>query len=156
MEKEFIINEKSAIIDWVLSLKKIDDALWFAPFAEGKWGIADVISHLIAWDHFMIDNRLTYVLKNEPSPSVEVDVESVNQQASNYARSGISKNDLINAFVSTRSELVSILEKISTEAYSKPLPGIAKLTLSEYLAGNIKHDLKHKEEIDLHIETFKG
>lgn len=151
MNKEDIINEKLALIDRLHSLKTLSDDLWFLPFREGSWGIADVISHFIAWDQFMIDNRISYLLKNEPFPQMVIDVEEINRAASSYARSGITKNQLIDEFVSVRNQLLSLINQLDRERFAMPLPGKENMTLGDYFVGMIEHDEKHMVQIQSFI-----
>ncbi|MBS4215182.1 DinB family protein [Neobacillus rhizophilus] len=152
MSKDQIIKEKISLIEWVASLKEISNDLWFNPFKEGAWGIADVISHFISWDKFLITNRVSYIYHNEEFPEVNIDVEAINKMASQYARSGISKEELISEFITVRKELVSLLQKIPEETFSEPYPGRENMTIGEYFVGMIEHDLKHKEQIVKHIK----
>ncbi|WP_152397118.1 DinB family protein [Paenibacillus guangzhouensis] len=147
MNKEIIINEKLSIIEWSNSLKNISNELWFKAFHDGSWGTADVISHFISWDQFIIDNRIPYILKGESPPNISVNVEMINKGAINYARSGIMKEELINKFISVRKELVSIIAAIPAEKFNLPFPGKEHMTLNEYFVGMVNHDLKHKEQI---------
>lgn len=151
MDKEGIIQEKRNLVHWVLSLKNISNDLWLKPFREGAWGIADVISHFISWDKFIINNRMSYLMRDECFPNFTVDVEFINKEASKYARSGISKDDLINEFISVREELLNLIDIIPEEKFYQPLRGRDNTTLSEYFVGMIDHDLKHREQINSHI-----
>ncbi|MFF2448260.1 DinB family protein [Neobacillus sp. NPDC058068] len=151
MKKEDIINEKLAFIDRVHSLKALSDDLWFLPLREGSWGIADVISHFIAWDQFMIDNRISYLLKNEPFPQMAIDVEEINRSASRYARSGITKDQLIDEFISIRKQLLSLLRALDAERFARPLPGRENIILGNYFIGMIEHDQKHMVQIESFI-----
>ncbi|WP_445491704.1 DinB family protein [Niallia sp. 03133] len=155
MNKEAIINEKKSLIAWVLSLKNLSDSIWFQPFKKGAWGTADVIAHFISWDRFIIENRIKPLLTGEAFPAVQVDVEATNQAASDYARLGIKKEDLIDEFISTREELILLLEKIPPEKFEFPYPGNKKMTISAYFVGMIEHDEKHKKQIQLHIKQNK-
>ncbi|ETI68257.1 DinB family protein [Neobacillus vireti] len=151
MKKEDIIKEKLALIDRVHSLKALSDDLWFLPFREGSWGIADVISHFIAWDQFMIDNRISYLLKNEPFPQMAIDVEEINRSASRYARSGITKGQLIDEFITKRKQLLSLLSELDAERFARPLPGRENIILGNYFVGMIEHDEKHMVQIESFI-----
>lgn len=154
LDKESIIQEKRNLVHWVLSLKNISNDLWLKPFREGSWGIADVISHFISWDKFIINNRVSYLLRDECFPNITVDVESINKEASKYARLGVLKDDLINEFISVREELLNLIEIIPKEKFCQPFHGRGNTTLSEYFEGLIEHDLKHREQIDLHISNY--
>jgi hypothetical protein len=155
MNKESILKENLSLIEWCNSLKNLSNERWFKPFRNGSWGTADVISHFISWDKFIIENRISYILRDERIPKINVDVEAINKEASNYARSGITKEDLINQFISVRKKLVSIIDTIPTEKFNQPFPGKDHITLSDYFAEMINHDLKHKNQIESLLQEFK-
>lgn len=152
MNKESIMKEKISLIEWSLTLKNISNDLWFKPFREGSWGTADVISHFISWDKFMIENRISFLLRDEGFPKIDINAKLINKEASEYARSGISKVDLISEFIYVRKDLVAQLGKVQPEKFDQPCPGKEHITLSEYFVGMIDHDLKHKEQIETHIK----
>ena len=151
MKKEEILKEKLQIVDWANTLRAISDELWFKPFRDGSWGTADVVSHFISWDQFLIENRILYLLNHEAFPKLSVDIEEINNAASAYARSGITKDQLINEFISIRHRLVSLLDELGSEKYKMPYPGNNNITLSEYLACMIEHDRKHIDQIEAFI-----
>ncbi|EWG12298.1 DinB family protein [Cytobacillus firmus] len=151
MNKENIIKVKKSLIDWSASLKNISTELWFEPFKKGSWGTADVISHFISWDKFMIENRINCLLRKEDFPQITVDAEAINKEASIYARSGISKEDLISEFINIRTELLSLIDKIPDDQFSKPCPGKEHITLGEYFTGMAEHDIKHVDQINKHL-----
>ena len=88
------------------------DDVWFKPFRKGSWGIADVISHLIVWDEFLMKFRIPYFISGQSVPNVPTGVEEMNKGAIKYARSGISKEELIDQFSFTRKQLVDQIERI--------------------------------------------
>ncbi|WP_162287899.1 DinB family protein [Indiicoccus explosivorum] len=148
MDKAHILEEKRKTAEWAESLKALSEEQWFRPFREGTWGTADVISHFIAWDKFIIENRIAYLLRDDDLPKVKVDVEEVNRHAREHARSGISKEDLIDEFVAVREALVSFIDKIPEERFAQPYPGNPDFTLLDYFTGMVEHDRKHQKEID--------
>ncbi len=154
--KTNIIFVKKSLIEWSLTLKEVSDELWLKPFDDSTWGIADVVSHFISWDHFIINNRLNYLLRGEPFPKIPVQIEEVNKKASIYARSGITKEDLINEFISVRFDLIALLSELPDERFEEPCQGLENVTLSEYLKGILDHDLKHKQQIDQYLDAQKA
>ncbi|EKN69789.1 hypothetical protein BABA_08356 [Neobacillus bataviensis LMG 21833] len=76
-----------------------------------------MISHFISWDQFLLDYRLPFIIRSTEFPTVNVDVERVNADASRYARSGIGKDRLINEFAVRRAEVVSQIENIPVERF---------------------------------------
>ncbi len=151
MNKNSIIHCERDIVDWVQSLRNVSSDLWMKPFRNGAWGIADVVAHFISWDTFMIENRITYILRNECIPKIRIDVEVINKDASEYARAGITKEDLLREFIVVREELINLIDRIPEEKFHHALLGKEHMTLSEYFVEMINHDLKHKEQIESHI-----
>lgn len=149
MNKSQIIEAKATLLDWCESLKALNDDLWFKPFKEGSWGIADVISHFISWDQFLLDYRIPHIIHSEEFPNVKVDVEEVNAEASRYARSGPSRDELIDEFIEIRRKLVSQLETIPAEKFQETIQiGTRSTSLADYFSGLINHDKQHQDQIN--------
>ncbi|MGF9770388.1 DinB family protein [Bacillus albus] len=149
MKKENILEEKLNIIEWCQTLKEVPDDIWFQSFKNGSWGIADVISHFIIWDDFVMKYRIPYFLSAQSIPYIPTDVEEMNKSAITYARSGISREELINQFSYTRKQLVDEIEGIPAYNFNNDFQiGTKKVMLNHYFSSLIQHDLKHKEEIN--------
>lgn len=152
MVKDIIIEHKRKVADWAKPLKQVPDDLWFQPFKEGSWGTAEVISHFIFWDRFVIDNRLKPFLQNEALIVEEVDVQKVNDSAAEYARKG-STSHIIDEFISVREELIGYIGMMSDASFFQKMPG--KTTSWElYFKGLIDHDSRHQSEIDAHLKRL--
>ncbi|MCU4988290.1 DinB family protein [Bacillus cereus] len=148
MEKESILEEKLSLIEWCQTFKCVTHDVWFESFRKGSWGIADVISHFIVWDVFLIKHRIPYFISGQSVPNVPIDVEKMNKGAMKYARSGISKEELLDQFSVTRKKLVDQIERIPTQYFDNDYQfGTKKVRLNNYFSSLIQHDLKHKEEI---------
>ncbi|WP_142953775.1 DinB family protein [Bacillus cereus] len=148
MEKERILEEKLSLIDWCQTLKCVTNDVWFESFRKGSWAIADVISHFIVWDEFLMKYRIPYFISGQSVPNVPTDVEEMNKGAIKYARSGISKEELIDQFSFTRKQLVDQINQISARNFKDDYQfGTKRVRLNDYFSSLIQHDLKHKEEI---------
>ncbi|MBJ8005262.1 MULTISPECIES: DinB family protein [Bacillus cereus group] len=148
MEKERILEEKLSLIEWCQTLNGISKDIWFQPFKKGSWAIADVISHFIVWDEFLMKYRIPYFISVQSVPNVPTDVEEMNKGAIKYARSGISKEELIDQFSFTRKQLVDQINQISARNFKDDYQfGTKRVRLNDYFSSLIQHDLKHKEEI---------
>ncbi len=136
------------MLEWVSSLKKMNDLLWFQSFSEGKWGTADVISHFITWDRFFLEYRIPYIRKGLPFPKLDINAEKMNKDASIYARSGINKEKLINEYKQTKELVVDHLEELPDEVYYRVIKlGQDEKTVIDYFESHILHDMKHKQQI---------
>ena len=126
----------------------ISNDVWFQPFKKGSWAIADVISHFIVWDEFLMKYRIPYFISGQSVPNVPTDVEEMNKGAIKYARSGISKEELIDQFSFTRKQLVDQINQIPARNFKDDYQfGTKRVRLNDYFSSLIQHDLKHKEEI---------
>ncbi|WP_243522460.1 DinB family protein [Bacillus pseudomycoides] len=153
MSKESILKKKLSLIEWCEGLKPVSDEIWFQSFRKGSWGIADVISHFITWDEFLIRHRVPYFIHVESLPNVSKDVEEMNRSAIQYARSGISKEELIDQFIFTRKRLVNYIKRIPDQNFNTYYQfGKESMKLNEYFLILVQHDLKHKEEILYFLE----
>jgi hypothetical protein len=56
---------------------------------------------------FYFNYSINYLLRNEDFPSINVDAELINGEASIYTKSGIAKEELINEYIVVRSELLT-------------------------------------------------
>ncbi|MGW5981774.1 DinB family protein [Bacillus mycoides] len=148
MEKGRILEEKLNLIEWCQTLNGISEDIWFQPSKKGSWAIADVISHFIVWDEFLMKYRIPYFVSGKSVSIVPTDVEEMNKGAIKYARSGISKEELIDQFSFTRKQLVDQIERIPARNFNNDYQfGTKKLRLNNYFSSLIEHDLKHKKEI---------
>jgi hypothetical protein len=92
--------------------------------------------------------RILYFISSQYVPNVPTDVEEMNKSAMRYARSGISKEELIDQFISTRKQLVDQMNQIPAQNFKDDYQfGTKRVRLNNYFSSLIQHDLKHKEEI---------
>ncbi|WP_456277006.1 DinB family protein [Bacillus sp. AK128] len=149
MNMQELLKGKREILDWVKDLEDIDEQLWFQPIGEGKWAIADVISHFISWDRFCMEYRMPFMDRALPFPKLDVNVDHVNRTASVYARSGITKNQLIEEHNQTRGLLLSVMEEWPEERFGRVIKlGSTEMKVQEYFSAHIDHDRKHMEKIN--------
>ena len=93
MKKENILEEKLNIIEWCQTLQQVPDDIWFQALREGSWAIADVISHFIVWDVFLIKDRIAYFISGQSVPNVPIDVEEMNKEQLNMRDLVFQKKD---------------------------------------------------------------
>lgn len=147
------IHRYKEFIEWTDTLRDLDDSVWLTPVSDGKATVAEIISHLQNWDHYLI-NTIIPAIKNGEG-MVFPDFDSFNQKAYEYARSGISKNRILDEFKQTRHQLIGILltqPDISTKHVTANgvencphtgTPYSLLYTIHEF----IEHDIHHKNQI---------
>jgi hypothetical protein len=141
-----VVSQFGTIIPLLEELKQVeDDRIFFSPISKGKWSSAAIVAHLFLWDQYIKNSRLPMMLTGDTLPSGQVDVQAINNDAQNFAHSGISKNDLINRFITNRKNLLDALEKANLQ--TSFTIGEATLTLENYLLGMVEHDEHHMKQI---------
>ncbi|GGI15242.1 DinB family protein [Gottfriedia solisilvae] len=139
--KEELLKHNRHVSLWVHSLNELSEEKWRKPIAENKWTVAEIISHLSAWDLYIIEHRLA--IENEDFPISPI-VEKFNTTAAEYARNH-SKETILNEFAVNRQKLIECIENIDVQKLQTPF--YRNLTILQYLGGFIEHDLHHQKQI---------
>lgn len=139
-------------LEWGHTLRRISSEDWLRPMRNGGWSVAECLAHLIAWDRFMVMERLLN-LQAGMNFTHRPDGESINSNAAKYARSGVQQVTLIEEFIAERLRLIELVQSISQSAgdvefaiYGKPI------NLSTYLHGQAEHHVHHQAQIDLFVQ----
>ncbi|GAA0315444.1 hypothetical protein GCM10008967_02500 [Bacillus carboniphilus] len=154
-----VITEFESLVDWIEPFKKYDYELLFKPMAEGKWSVAELLSHLMFWDRFII-NDLTPIVK--PGVNIElVDFNEYNGRAAEYAKSGLSVGELLEEIIATRKQLCSIVRDLPEEKLLTPIKvGGEEIdrhtgnphSIFNYVCDFIHHDNYHKKQVEDFLE----
>jgi hypothetical protein len=141
-----VVSQFGTIIPFLEEIKQVEDArIFFSPISEGKWSTAAIVAHLYLWDQYIQNSRLPMMLTGDTLPSGQVDVQAINNDAQNFAHSGISKNDLIKRFIDNRKNLLEELDKANLQTSFSI--GETTFTLENYLLGMVEHDEHHMKQI---------
>lgn len=152
-----LIEKFEQFNSWVNELEKVDEDLFFTPINEGKWTPAEIISHITYWDRYILEELMPQMSKDAKLESVAFDV--INQPASEYALSGVTKTQLIQEQIEARNHLVEALkEKSEQEFFDTFVLNGEEIdrysgyphSLFNYISAFVWHDNHHKEQ----IETF--
>ncbi|MFD1636974.1 DinB family protein [Evansella tamaricis] len=162
MTKNDLIKELEGFINWIEDWKLVEDTLLFKPIKEGKWTVAEIISHIMFWDKYLLNVTLPAMKDGADVESTE-DYEEINSLASAYALSeGMTGAHLIDELIESRILLVNYLRGKTEEEF------IAKFTLNgeeidrfsgyphtmfNYVAGFVWHDNHHKKQMKEYLET---
>ncbi|WP_027963701.1 DinB family protein [Halalkalibacillus halophilus] len=145
--KEQVLEHYEASIVFVKQLEEMDEHLWRQPIAEGKWSVAEIVSHFVPWDSFINNDRLPYLNSDTQLPSAP-EVEAINSEAAERAQKE-DQLETINRFVEMRNELITSLSEISDNYWEQDLQlGTKQLSLVEYFEGLIQHDHHHFGQIE--------
>ncbi|MEO4055013.1 DinB family protein [Solibacillus sp. CAU 1738] len=112
------------------------------PIAQGKWSIVEIIGHLIAWDEFVINKRVPFLINGKSLPA-SPSVEKINKHA---AQTALNKppHEVLEEFTSIRSRLIEQIEAIREDCWVKEFKiNDSLLTWTSYFLGLIQHDEHH-------------
>jgi hypothetical protein len=145
-QKDEIVIHHLDMIEWSKSLLNLPIEHWFSPIKENKWSIAEIISHLIPWDEFVLEHRIPYLIDNQ-SLTKSLDRQLVNDRAALDGRSS-EKSVTIKNFIVTRNKLLKSIEHIDGDLWGETFRiGETELTFNQYFRGLADHDIHHKKQI---------
>ncbi len=135
------------MIDWVESFRKLSDERWLMPIEVNKWSIAEIVSHFVPWEEFVLENRIPYLTTDNPLPKPP-DVETLNQQSAVEGRNN-PKEITIQKFIDSRKRMIDSITSISDRLWDMDIEiGTTKLSLFKYFDGLVQHDEHHKRQIE--------
>ena len=134
-------------ITYVEALADVPESIWRKPMKPGKWSMAETIGHFTPWDHFVLMNRIPYLLSGENLPKGP-DVDELNTSSALQSRNK-PVEQLISEFATTRNKLIESIRQIDDSLWEKPISiGEKKIILSVYFKGLDDHDVHHLKQID--------
>ena len=92
------------------------DGKWTIPIAEGKWSVSEIVSHIMFWDQHIL-SEISKQIKEITFP----DFDLKNKVAAEYAKSGVTKSQLLKEAKSAREELITAMNKMSEEKLEQPI-----------------------------------
>ncbi|TQS74164.1 DinB family protein [Ornithinibacillus gellani] len=153
-ENREIIHRFEQYVCWLISLKDMDERLWHAPIAKGKWTVNEVICHIMKWDRYLLSDVIP---ASALSQSIFFpDHDAYNEKASIYAKSGIKQIEMIEEAIVTRKLLANELLKCTDETLEKPLLANGEshcpltgepYSLIKFIKDFIYHDEHHQKQI---------
>ena len=158
-DEKMIIERFGHYTAWLDTLKDIEEMRLYHPIAEGKWSLAEIIAHIAKWDIHLREVVLPAVRNREGMTFP--DFAPFNQQASDYAKSGLPFAELLTQAKSARLLLVKELEAMPLDRLTMPLtsngethcpftgaPYSLLYTIEEFTL----HDYHHQEQVRQYLQ----
>lgn len=144
-----VLKQYKSFTNWLQQLKQMPDEYWLVPIKDGKWSVGEIVAHIKAWDVFVWDERVAYFVSGSEIPAKKVDVEEINSNAANEAKSGISKNQLLDEVIECRQVVAKKLGEVPSSVWQERIEmGSKMITLCEYISGLVEHDEHHRNQIE--------
>lgn len=144
--KSEIVEHQQNFILFLKSMKSIDESLLRKPIGIGKWSIIEIIGHFYAWDEFVLQHRITYILTGKSLPKAP-SANDLNMQSSLHTRTEVIEKTFEKC-IGIRKDLLNQLNQIPNEDWLRKWQiNHSSLTLYEYFKGLMEHDLHHIHQI---------
>ena len=150
-DQRSVLDEYASLTNWLqTTAMEMEEKVFFMPIKPGKWSPAEILSHICEWDEYLLIERIPYIHHEAQLTKLDVDVEEVNKKAAVYAKSGISKKQILTETIKQRKRVVETLREFTESQWSDTFY-IDKypLCLTSYMKGLIEHDEHHKLQIEV-------
>ena len=143
-----LLRRFDVFVPWARSLYGMDERFWLTPMGPGKWSIGECFAHLFVWDRYALTHRLPYFEPNASLPAGPTP-QTLNNFAATYAKSGISRDNLIEQFVHARQALAAQFRTLPEDRWDMPLEIAGKATTPrQYLEEMVVHNEHHRRQIE--------
>ena len=141
-------------MDFAQSLKESDKNDWTKPIEGGKWSTREIIGHILYWDILSVETMLPLMSNGATLPAFP-NLNEHNNRSVSFIEKFITKDDLIDIFISTRKELIIK----SKEIYNKNTrftigKGKRKYSIDSYISIFVDHDKHHKKQVEDFMEQL--
>jgi uncharacterized damage-inducible protein DinB len=147
-----LIAELRKYSQFLLELRDVDPGLLAAEMAPGKWSIRDLISHIMMWDRNFVEKTGPGLLARAPvSLEEDMDPQAFNDRAVAYGRT-LDHHKLLDEALHYRSELLSQLSQLPTEAFDKPSRAHDRMSLTTFFQQMFtSHDDHHMTQVEAYL-----
>lgn len=151
-DAKMLIAELGKYSQFLSELRDVDPGLFTAEMAPGKWSIHDLISHIMMWDRNFVEKTGPGLLAGAPvSLEEDMDPQSFNDRAATYGRT-LDHGKLLDEALHYRSELLSQLSQLPTEAFDKPSTTHDRMSLATFLQQMFtSHDDHHMTQVEAYL-----
>ncbi len=105
--KNEVIDSYASYLEWLERFDDWNEEQWVHPISEGKWAAREIVSHIMFWDRYLLETSIEQAM-NQKDLSFP-DFEPFNQEAAEYARSGMNKAQLLDEAKKSRKKVIDRL-----------------------------------------------
>jgi ribosomal protein S18 acetylase RimI-like enzyme len=120
MDRKTVIEAFHYYSIWLRLLDDMEEHTWTMPIGPDKWSCREIISHITNWDKHLLTKVLPSIEQGEGM--FFPDFDPFNEAAAEYARSGISKIELLHEAKETRNQLIKALKEMPAEQLCHSVP----------------------------------
>jgi uncharacterized damage-inducible protein DinB len=148
-EKPQLLEEFKQWILFVEALQQRDESVWNTPIAEGKWTIREIVSHILLWDKYFLDESINKISIKSSLTNQDIDFNEFNYAAKIYGRI-TSIDALVEEAITYRGQIIKQIEAFSDDEYLNVyIDGDGSpFEVPQYLKDFIWHDQHHMVPIN--------
>lgn len=148
-EKNQLIEQYSAWINFIKILEEQSEGFWNQPLGEGKWSVRDVVSHIMKWDQYFLEEAIRKVSEGEKLSVKHLDYDVFNEQAKQYAET-CTIQKLAEQTKTYRQSLIDHIQSLSDEQYDKEYTDADghPFQAAVFMRDFISHDQHHMNQIE--------
>lgn len=119
---------------------------------DGKWTPLEIISHILYWDHLMLEKRLKPIAAKTPKLE-SLDDPAINEKSILIASKGL--NHLLGDLDRSRKQMVNYLGNLSQEEWESHSihPEWKRVDIYRILEEIVRHDYHHGKAIHQQISS---
>lgn len=145
-EKSEIVAHQHHFIRFIEGLENFNEHVLLTPIRDGKWSTIEIIGHFYAWDEFVLQNRMPYLLTNSSLP-LSPNADDLNLYSAHLARNEPIQHTF-DKCIRIRKELIETLSELPEENWLAELTiNHSSLSLYSYFKGLMEHDIHHMRQI---------
>ncbi|MFB9330302.1 DinB family protein [Paenibacillus aurantiacus] len=148
VSREQLLHDFAALIPFAESLRELEEAAWTAPVAADKWAVRDIVSHIMLWDKYFLEEAIERITQGEPLTVRHLDYDAFNQDAVTFAATR-SPKVILDLAIRFRSEIIRQLTMLGEERAARLYVDADghPFEVKQYVTDFIAHDAHHMAQI---------
>lgn len=155
MKGRLIVNDLlKQFEEWNDFVTKIIDSDWKTPLDDGKWGIHDVVNHIMFWDKYFLEEAIMPIIHGEELTVRHLDYDQFNQKSTEFGRYQ-NKDNLMKLTKNVRIQILEAIKSMNEDQISAEYIDADgnKFTVETYVKDFIWHDRHHMNQIEAVLKT---
>ncbi|QGQ95458.1 DinB family protein [Paenibacillus psychroresistens] len=147
-EKNQLLEEFNQWVLFVQSLNNQSDEIWDLCLDEGKWSIREVVSHIMKWDKYFLEEAINKISTKSTVAVKHIDFDEFNNKAKIYGKT-TSIIEISEKAIFYRVQICNQIRSLTDEQYMGTyVDGDGNpFLVTQYLKDFIEHDQHHINQI---------
>jgi hypothetical protein len=155
MNRAQLEDKFAQLISFAESLRELDNTIWTTPIAPDKWSTRDVVTHIMLWDKYFLEDAIARIAARQPLTVKHLNFDEFNRKAMEYAKTK-EKTEIIDLAIRYRSEILENLRGFSDEewAFVHQDGDGRPFAVDHYVPDFIAHDEHHIQQLQGFLRTY--